>query len=205
MHGLTNKKTIHNKQITAPMANLKDLARISGFSISTVSKALNNSDEISSLTKKKLRKLATDHNYIPNKTACALRKQKTDVVMVCLPKQQLCRYSAVIEGIIDKSQSHGYQTLIHQFDSKTLHKALKQLEPQRTADGLIFLLEQTDTITENLLEQHTKEGLALIKHTKALPPNSDIKKQRSIGRKLGKALIKRIDWKNNAPEQFSKV
>ncbi|TMU57033.1 LacI family DNA-binding transcriptional regulator [Flagellimonas algicola] len=205
MHGLTNKKTFDNKQLTAPMANLKDLARISGFSISTVSKALNNSDEISSLTKKKLRKLATDHNYIPNKTACALRKQKTDILMICLPKQQLCKYSAVIEGIIDKSQSLGYQTLIHQFDLKTLPQALKQLEPQRTVDGLVFLLERTDPATENMFEQHAKEGLVLIKHTKPIAPNCDTKKQRGIGRKLGKALIERIDWKTNAPEQFSKI
>lgn len=205
MHGLTNKKTFVKKQNTAPMANLKDLARISGFSISTVSKALNNSDEISSPTKKKLRQLATDHNYIPNKTACALRKQKTDVLMVCLPKHQLCKYSAVIEGIIDKSQNLGYQILIHQFDPKTLHQALKQLEPQRTVDGVVFLLEQTNSTTETMLEEHVKEGLALIKHTKPLSPNCDTKKQRAIGRKLGKALLDRIDWKNNAPEQYSKV
>ena len=205
MQGITNKNTCDNRPVAAPMANLKDLARISGFSISTVSKALNNSNEISSPTKKKLRKLALDHNYSPNKTACALRKQKTDIIMVCLPKHQLRKYSSLIEGVMEKSQDLGYQTILRQFDLEKPNDDLLQFEPQKTADGLIVLIEAMDPAMESVLEQHAMDGFALIKHTQALPHNRDLNKQRRVGKKLCKALIERINWKANVPEQFSKV
>ncbi|WBX70502.1 LacI family DNA-binding transcriptional regulator [Tenacibaculum retecalamus] len=56
---------------------LKNIALETGFSISTVSKALNDSHEISSVTKEKIIKIATALNYTPNFFARNLKKKKT--------------------------------------------------------------------------------------------------------------------------------
>ena len=205
MQGITQGKPSKYNTATAPIANLKDLARISGFSISTVSKALNNSDEISTLTKKKLRKLAVDHNYIPNKTACALRKQKTDVIIVCLPKQALIRYAATVEGIIEKSQALGYQAIVHQFELKQLPQTLRDLELNRDADGIVLLSSKIDKNMEARLENGAVKGLPIVKHIQSPTPDNNVNDQRNLGKKLCKTLLQRIDWKCNSPDQFSEI
>lgn len=58
------------------MVTLRQLSHISGFSISTVSKTMNDSREISKETKKFIKDIALTNNYIPNKAAISLRKSK---------------------------------------------------------------------------------------------------------------------------------
>lgn len=55
-------------------ASLKDISIITGFSVSTISKALNNKDDISTKTKEIIQKAALENNYQPNHYAVMLRK-----------------------------------------------------------------------------------------------------------------------------------
>jgi len=57
--------------------NLKKISTLSGFSVSTVSKALNNKKDISSVTREAIQGIAKKHNYVPNFSALALRKQRS--------------------------------------------------------------------------------------------------------------------------------
>ena len=47
-------------------STIKDISKASGFSNSTVSKALNNSKEISKKTRDKIKNIANNLNYKPN-------------------------------------------------------------------------------------------------------------------------------------------
>ncbi|MCL6265452.1 LacI family DNA-binding transcriptional regulator [Flagellimonas myxillae] len=204
MQSIINNKTT-DPTITPLNANLRDLAKISGFSISTVSKALNDSSEISELTKEKLRKLANTHNYTPNKAACALRKQKSDTILICLPKHGLLTYHAIVEGILEESQAKGFQILVHQFEHDTLPQTLKKLECKKGFDGLVFLCPKADVATEKLLEHHSKKGLHLVKCIGTCLSAENEKEQRKLGRKICKNLMKVIDWKINVPLQYSNI
>jgi LacI family transcriptional regulator len=55
---------------------IKELAKIVGYAPSTISKALNNSHEISTVTKNKIKKAAQLYSYKPNYFASALRRNK---------------------------------------------------------------------------------------------------------------------------------
>ena len=59
-----------------PTVTIKDISAITGFSISTVSKALNDKKEISFETRQHILQIAKKHNYKPNPFAVALRKRK---------------------------------------------------------------------------------------------------------------------------------
>jgi DNA-binding LacI/PurR family transcriptional regulator len=63
---------------------LAGLAKLSGVSTSTVSRALNNNPLIKKETREKLQALATKHNFSLNRAASRLRTQKTNVVAVIL-------------------------------------------------------------------------------------------------------------------------
>ena len=67
---------------------LKQLSSILGVSISTISKALNDSHEISDVTKKRIVEMAKLHNYQPNKIAVGLKSGKTNTIAVVIPSVQ---------------------------------------------------------------------------------------------------------------------
>ena len=67
------------------MITLKQLAKELNVSVSTVSKALSNSDEISSETIIKVQNLAKELNYKRNKIALSLKSNKTLTLGVILP------------------------------------------------------------------------------------------------------------------------
>ena len=93
---------------------LKHISQLSGYSISTVSKALNNGFDISNQTKLKIRKLAASNNYIPNRTALALRNKRTKIIGVIVPNINSTFYSNVLSAIQKKAFDEGYRILVSQ-------------------------------------------------------------------------------------------
>ncbi|MFW5985742.1 MAG: LacI family DNA-binding transcriptional regulator [Halanaerobiales bacterium] len=59
------------------MSNIYDIARQAGVSIATVSKVINDRPDVSEETKKKIRKIMRDNNYIPNSVARSLTTNKS--------------------------------------------------------------------------------------------------------------------------------
>lgn len=64
---------------------IKQLAEVSEFSVSTVSKALSNSSEISEATKDKIRKLAKKFKYQPSKIAQSFKSGRSQTIGLILP------------------------------------------------------------------------------------------------------------------------
>ena len=78
---------------------LKIIAKEFDVSISTVSKALKNSNEISEEVREKIKAYADFYNYKPNSLALQLRAQKTSVIGVIIPEIVHHFFSTVIDGI----------------------------------------------------------------------------------------------------------
>lgn len=78
---------------------LKQLSSILGVSISTISKALNDSHEISDPTKNRIVELAKLHNYQPNKIAVGLKSGKTNTIAVVIPSVQNSFFARALYGI----------------------------------------------------------------------------------------------------------
>jgi LacI family transcriptional regulator len=93
--------------------NIKVLADQLQLSVSTISKALRDSYEISDETKKKVLKLATQLNYIPNPYASSLRKKKSHTIAVVLPEVADNFFSLAINGIQSIAETKGYHVLIY--------------------------------------------------------------------------------------------
>jgi len=93
--------------------NIKVLAEELQLSVSTISKALRDSYEISDETKKKVMELATRLNYIPNPYASSLRKKKSKTIAVVLPEVADNFFSLAINGIQSIAESKGYHVLIY--------------------------------------------------------------------------------------------
>lgn len=69
------------------MGTIYDLAKITGFSITTVSKALNNYSDVSEKTKAKIVQAAADMGYLPNAHAQSLSTKRSWTIGSCSRKQ----------------------------------------------------------------------------------------------------------------------
>ena len=91
---------------------LKGLSSILGVSISTISKALNDSHEISESTKKRIIETARLHNYRPNKIALGLKSGKTNTIAVIIPSVQNSFFARALYGIESVISKTNYSTII---------------------------------------------------------------------------------------------
>lgn len=94
------------------MVTLKQLAEELSLSVSSVSKALSDSHEISESTKGKVLELAKKRNYIPNRTAINLRNRQTNTIGVIIPNIFNHFYTKILSGIEKEAKLSGYRTII---------------------------------------------------------------------------------------------
>ncbi|MFN5008794.1 MAG: LacI family DNA-binding transcriptional regulator [Bacteroidota bacterium] len=93
--------------------NMIQLAKELGLSVSTVSKALGDSHEISASTKKRVLDLAKHYNYKPNPFASSLRKKKSKQIAVIIPDIVNNFFSLVMDGIESVTMNKHYDTFIY--------------------------------------------------------------------------------------------
>jgi LacI family transcriptional regulator len=93
--------------------NLKRLAEELQLSIATVSRALQDSHEVSTATKERVRALATALNYQPNAYASSLRRNQSKTIGVVIPKVTNHFFALAINGIEEAARQAGYHVLIY--------------------------------------------------------------------------------------------
>jgi LacI family transcriptional regulator len=91
---------------------LKQLASILGVSISTISKALNGSHEISDKTKRRIVEIAEMYNYRPNKIALGLKSGRTNTIAVVIPSVQNSFFARALYGIESVISDTQYSTVV---------------------------------------------------------------------------------------------
>jgi LacI family transcriptional regulator len=91
---------------------LKKIAKEFDVSISTVSKALKDSHEISEELREKIKAFAKYYHYKPNSLALNLRNQKTKTIGVIIPQIVHHFFSKVISGIEHVANEKGYNVMI---------------------------------------------------------------------------------------------
>ena len=78
---------------------LKDVAAAAGVSEMTASRALRNATDVSPLTRRKVKTVATELGYVPNRIAGSLASQKVNLVGVVIPSVKSYVFSEVLDGI----------------------------------------------------------------------------------------------------------
>lgn len=69
---------------TQKKPTLRTISELSGFAVATVSRALNDAPDIGETTKRRVRKIARDIGYVPNRAGVRLRTGKTNVISIVL-------------------------------------------------------------------------------------------------------------------------
>jgi LacI family transcriptional regulator len=113
---------------------IKELSKILEVSISTVSKALNDSYEISDSTKERIKAAAKTYNYKPNKLAVNLKSGKTNTIGVVLPSIKNFFMSRVLRGIDSVIAKSNYNIIIS-ITNESFDKEVQSV--QTLSNGLV--------------------------------------------------------------------
>jgi LacI family transcriptional regulator len=119
---------------------IKEIAEKTGYSINTVSRALQDKSDVRASTKDLIREAARELGYIPNTLAGSLRSRKTNTIGVISEDSSNPYFAEVILGIEDGARRHGYHMLLinAEEDTKQQQEALEVLL-SRQVDGLLIV------------------------------------------------------------------
>ena len=131
---------------------LKQIARELDVSISTVSKALRNSTEISDDTKQKVQAFAKLYNYRPNNIALSLKNRKTNTIGILIPEIVHHFFSKVIRGVELIANKRGYNVIIG-LSNESFAKEVINMEmlANGSIDGFILSISKE---TQQLQDYH---------------------------------------------------
>lgn len=138
------------------MTTLKELAKLLNISVSTVSKALNDSHEISENTKRRVNELADKLNYKPNRIAQQLKSNKTKTIGVILPTVTNPFFAEVLHGIETNATKNNYDIIICLSDeSLTKEKRSLELLSNGSVDGFIMTVARESQVEEQTTHINT--------------------------------------------------
>ena len=144
---------------------LKDIARELEVSISTVSKALKNSEEISRDTKEKIQAFARLYNYKPNNIAISLKNKRTKNIGVIVPDIVHHFFTTVFRGIEKFANAKGYNVIVcvsdESFDKEVINM---EMLANGSIDGFIMALSAETQFRNdfNHLKEVTEQGIPLV-------------------------------------------
>jgi len=149
-----------NKRIT-----IKQIALALNVSISTVSKALNDSYEISDETKKRIQEYAKEHKYKPNRLALSLQNKKTKTIGIIIPNILTYYFARVLRGIEKVATEKGYN-IITCITNESYKKEVHTIEmlSNGTIDGFIACLSVGTLKVQNFDHFHSilEDGTPLV-------------------------------------------
>lgn len=125
---------------------LSDVARISGVSIATASRALSNPNLVAEDTRQSVRDAAESCGYTINLVARSLRMQRTNTILVLVPCIDNPFYPAIVSGAEEYAHDHGFSIILG-FTAKTSEsrRAYSDLLSNGRVDGVVILDGGTDT------------------------------------------------------------
>lgn len=94
------------------MTTIKDVAKIAGVSVGTVSNVLNELDTVSEANKSRVMDTIKTLGYKPNKIAASLSKKKTMNIGLIVPDVSSPFYSDLIKGVTETLDTHDYNVFL---------------------------------------------------------------------------------------------
>ncbi len=126
--------------------SIKDIARISGVSIATVSRVLNNKGGYSAETEMKVRAVCDQYEFVSNMSAKALREARSGTIGLIVPNIQNPYYAAIAYHVESFLSEQGYSLLI----CNSNNTAEKEIQNFRTligkqVDGVLMISGRSET------------------------------------------------------------
>ena len=142
--------------------SIKEVAKLAGVSIATVSRCVNNPEKVSDKTLEKVRAAIHETGYAPNTLARSFRRGRTNIVMVVLPSIGDPFFTGIMRGIRSVAKAEGYSVLIEetQLNTMTADEIGAMLVSKQT-DGII-LLASTSPFGTEIMSAKSRRRLPIV-------------------------------------------
>ncbi|HEY8804339.1 MAG TPA: LacI family DNA-binding transcriptional regulator, partial [Clostridium sp.] len=121
------------------MATIKDVARVAGITVTTVSRVLNNRGYISDATRKKVYDVMEELNYKPNEIARALFRKKSNILGLIIPNVSHPFFAELTNYIEYYAHKKGYNILLcNSYQDSAKEKDYIEMLRRHQVDGIIM-------------------------------------------------------------------
>lgn len=140
------------------MANIKDVAKQAGVSITTVSRVINNIDPVNPDTRLAVQQAMEALNYVPNQLARGMRTKKTHTIGIIIPEFINSFYHELFQYIEEEASSIGYTVLVCS-NREHSSQGIDQIRDliSRRIDGIILCTYRGDKEMITYLEEAAKD------------------------------------------------
>jgi DNA-binding LacI/PurR family transcriptional regulator len=139
-----------------------DIAKAIGVSVSTVSRALKDHQDISSETKRVVKQVAAELNYQPNTLAQSLTRRESRTIGVIIPDIETHFFASILTGIQDVASAVGYKVMISQSrESHETEVANVHAFMNNWVDGLL-ICHSKETNSFDHIKLNLKKGIPII-------------------------------------------
>ncbi len=136
---------------------LKTIAELTGLAVTTVSRALADAPQIALETRMRVRQVAEEIGYMPDRAAQRLRTGRTNVISLVLdPHEEILGYAtSIIDGLSEALRGTPYHLVItpHFSDTPAIDP-VRHIMRNRMADGIIFTRTEPADERVKLLVEH---------------------------------------------------
>jgi LacI family transcriptional regulator len=152
-------------------ANISDVAKKAGVSISTVSRVLNDTVPVDAETAERVRQAVSALNYTPHSAARTLASRRTNTIGLLLLDIGGDFYTPLLRGIETVSSQAGFDLLIHSTITALAGTVTRRALGEHNTDGLLVFTDALDNAELTrlheinfpvvLLHQSPPKGLAI--------------------------------------------
>ncbi|AJY75938.1 LacI family DNA-binding transcriptional regulator [Paenibacillus beijingensis] len=147
------------------MSTIKEVAKIAGVSITTVSRVINNRGYINKETRQKVEKAMTAIDYYPNQIARALQKSQSYLLGVIVPDSNHPFFSELIRCVETYANDQNYKILIcNSLGNSEKEANYISMLRQNRVDGIIMCSHTLD------LDEYKKVKLPVISFDRIISP-----------------------------------
>lgn len=133
------------KQGGDKLATISDVARLSGLSVSTVSRVINNKPHVSEEKKRRVQEAMNALGYSPLQAARQMRGSGSGNIAVVVPTIMNNFFACLVDSIERTCRTYNYRTLITQtYGEKNREEEAMELLRMHHADGIILCAIEND-------------------------------------------------------------
>ncbi|KAJ50534.1 LacI family transcriptional regulator [Clostridium tetanomorphum] len=130
--------------------SIKEIAKLSGVSVATVSRVLNNNGRFSEETRKKVMDIVNKFNYQTNMVAKSLRTSKSNIIGVIVPDITNEFFAGLVLAIESYCFPKGYSVFVcNTNEDETKENAYFTDLASKGVDGLIYISGKSDKISKD--------------------------------------------------------
>ena len=143
---------------------IQDIARLANVSVATVSRVINNNNNVKEETKERINQIIKENNYYPNIIARNLSKNENNTVGVIVPDIKNLYFASIMDGIVDEANNRNLNIILGcSNENFKLQKKYIELFIEQRVKGIIIAVTQNSYDKINFFEQiSSKIPLVLI-------------------------------------------